>query len=489
MSELIEYQNKIYNLIHPELRDVSESDKFSDNKNVNSEARDSGFLRVISDMFSDIMYKQKQAINKFKYLYDYSNMNEESGDRFLIPSNLNEIPYDNELDRYYIYFRNNVKLDYSNLFDESWVLFDDYNMFGIDRIKLDVEKTDEENDYGFYYRIYIGSTAPLVRPYYVLVKPSILYFIGKNKDMNIHLLNSKRVNESLMFNYPRLMSNKGSLDNLRNVAKSLEAELSITSFTSITEYYYSLLNDEDKKLVTIYIYNDNTYYLLNGVLYGLRFEDYRIDYLSEVDSFVITDVANPFSIKSSDNKKFVTKDVDINGSLSSTFLDAVNFDYDSGINIRFRINYHNGNNENTSFFERVGETTNWFLNIEHMGDNFIYEYSSIEIKFDANNTRYLEVIVEPTFDTNVHNEIKDIYEIDNARILKGNFYYNYVKYSPISIGTKMVELEIKHEVNSSLSKVMFNLAEYNRTMISRFYPDYYEVLRFKEEYNGERSFF
>jgi len=495
MSELKDYKDKIYDLVHPELRLASEEDKFGNSTLVKEGIRELGFMRFISDMFSEIMYKQKKNIEKFKYLYDYSSINYNSGKALLLNMLDSEIFYDDEVKQYYVYYNNISPLDYSNLFDESWVLYDDTSIFGVDRVVVDVDLTNEKKDHSYYYRIYLGGKSPQLRPYYVLLKPSFLYHLGKNKGLNIHLLNSYNVNVSLMSNAYRLIANKGSLDNLKNLAQSLEAEIDIVSFTSITIYYKDLLQeylsvDDFKKLVYEYEYEGKVTYLLKGILYALRFEDFRIDYLSEVNSFVVSDSNNSMILQYEINKEFVVMEFDNDDCYNVSMYSELDVSNGTVEEVNLQIGVDESEDCPNLFLRRIGETDNWYLRVSVVYNGnvteCVYQLKSIDFSF-YENEHFISYYFIPTFHHLIHDEI--VTQFRHTNRLQGEIYYDYMKYYPISIPTKFIEINMNHEVNSSISKSVFNLAEYNKNIIKDFYPDYYTVFRYIEEYNGERSFF
>jgi len=486
MAELLEYKDKIYDILHPEIRKSSENDAFSSVIDISDDARKKGFMRVISDMFSEIMYKQKKRIGLFTEIYRYEEISKESIEMLYLEMLTSNVMYDAEVDRYYVYYRNRSSLDYSNLFDESWILYDNSNIFGIDRIMMDIDKMETENDFNYYYRIYVGNKSPSFQNYYVLAKPNILYYVGMNKGMMIHLLNSSRCNISLMKNAPFFLSEKGSLDNLKNIMKSLEGKLTIEAFTSINDYYESLLSSLSEEvyndLIVKYSYNvkniEMVSFLLKGLLYALRFEDFRIDFLEKEKSFIITDTTSPFIIKHGINEEIVKEEMIIQGGVPDAGVyDSVIFD-SSGITVKVKLS-----SIDSIFFKRIGELTRWFFKVDYNNDEYVYKFSSLSL-----TSMNINIRLEPLFDIVVHqNDIEPNFL--STDITNRMFYYEYYHYPPVSSSTKFINLYIEHEINSSALKIMFNLAEYNKKVLSSFYPSYYRILRNYEEYNGERSLF
>lgn len=504
-----DYSNKIYKLLHPNLRYYSEVGDFTSNLLIPKKTRDAGFLKMISDLITGIALKQKNKVDNFDNLYDISKFlltEEDDLIEFInIDYDLGEVRYDTSNSQYYFYFFKKRILDNLELFNEAWSFYDGNVIKGVSYTVLDMDKTEEVNDTNYYYRIYIGSQSLSLEKKYLLFKPSLSYYIAKNKSIPLHLLNSKRCNISLFKNAYKFFTNKSSISNIREVAWSLEADIELNSYSVISNEYFDAINKYKVKLAeklsesinnndTISeIINDlfvdyskgenNTLVnrnLIKGIVFATRFEDFRIDMVKEYQSIIVVDGIDYLSIKNDMNKEIVIKDIDFtNNSL---------YDY-SFIDNKLYLNVNKSESESI-FFKRIGEPNRWFLQVEIGDDLLVYSLDTINI------TSKINMIFSPFFENiDNYNELGvSLYDyiennIQNDSTILSKMYYEYFYYRPVSYASNLVQLNLKNEINSSQIKSNFNLYKYNKKVIDIFMPDYYEVIRGYVEFNGERTLF
>lgn len=509
-----DYSNKIYNLLHPNLRYFSEIGGFTNNENIPIEVREGGFLKMISDLLAEVFLKQKSKINHLDDFYNFSEFSGLDDSDIIYFENITyldgEIMLDSDSDKYYFYFFNKRLLKPNELMDSTWSIYDHSTMSSISHSVLDMDKTEIENDTNYYYRLYLDDKLISLKKEYILLKPSFLYNVAKNKSIPLNLFNSRRTNISLLKNAYKFFINKSSVSNIKEVARSLEAEIELENYTVIpTEYSHLMsLGNEDSyvsKLKTKLMSNGETsgdaeriiseYFLdyskgegntliertlVKGVMYATRFEDFKVDFIREWESIIFVKNEDVFSIVENMNKDIVIKEIDLNNNM------YLSYSFDSSNQLSLKVDK---TNSDSLFYKRIGLTDRWFLSVKIGAEEYVYSLESL------NYGNSIDLVFKPFFkDIANYNNGLSLYEyiesnIDDVNLLDSEVYYEYFFYKPISYASNIFYFNLENEINSSSFKSNFNLYKYNKKVIDIFMPDYYEIIKGSIEFNGERTLF
>ena len=507
----IDYSNHIYKLLHPNLRFFSESGGFTENKKIRDDVREGGFLKMISNLLADVFFKQKIKIDEISKMHsfsEFSSMNDaEIIDFENLDFSLGEILFDEEYGGFYFYFFNKSILSSSELFNSSWVLYDDFILTGVSHSRIDMIKTEDMNDTNYYYRLYINGDSISLKKRYLLLKPSFFYNLAKNKSIPVHLLNSSRVNVSLLKNAYKFFINKSGASNIKEVAQSLEAELKLESYTVIAKEYKEAIiayktellakilasggvseTNAERIVSTLFIdYTKGTgetkidRTLVKGIVFATRFEDFRIDYLKEWQSLIVVRDDDVFNIIEGMNGDIVIKDIVIT---NNTLYNDYNFDSSGNLTIHV-----DKNDTESIFFKRIGEPTRWFLEVKNGSRSFVYSMESISLGSEIvmEFKPFFNDIANYRYGISLYDTISA--NFSHPTMFESKIYYEYFYYKPVSYASNLVYLSLKNEINSSALKTNFNLYKYNKKVIDIFMPDYYEVMRGYVEFNGERTLF
>ena len=260
MSEKNDYDLLIYELLHPVMREYSENNKFGNYNKLPSDIKNKGFLSFYSKLFSNLLWRCKTKINDLENLNNYTQFEKESD--IIIINDLSELNddelviYDEPEDSFFIYYTSITEILSEDFFDKSFLVYDGVDVFGIDKMVYDSEFTSLKNNHYYHYRLYLGKRKPVECNRYIITKTSALYYVAKNEGIELNLFNSNRVNVSLLKNASLLFRNKGSYNNVINLAKTLEAEIELKSYSLIPEIYHDILNE----LKELWINGGFTYY-------------------------------------------------------------------------------------------------------------------------------------------------------------------------------------------------------------------------------------